>query len=572
MFHLYKTYIYLAGILAGAFLLRIWGIDFGLPHIYHTDEWFEVKRALKLGQGVFDFDRAGKGGYFYLLFVEYGLYYVFLRFLGHVQSAQDFLVNIFRDPTDIWLIGRVTTAVIGTLNCYLMYLLGKRTHSTSVGLIAALLMAVYIEHVKSSHYITVDIPLTFLITLTLLMMLWNPDKVPYTTSQYALLGLVAAACVVTKITAAPILPATLVFHYKNVKLRNSRVTARLFMADRRFICFVITFAVSVVLAEPGYLIEGIGVFSLAHKLYNPGSEGLAWPIAQQPKPVLFYLGVLFPLRYIVFSICCVGGMILSVKQKLSPNYILLPYGGLYFLLLAMSQRPEWVFSRYVLPLVPVLVYYSAIGVDYVLRQARESGSLAKTMAFAAMGILVIFVMGRDSVAFGVEKTKRDTRTIAKEWFDREIPSGRKIFIEGTSLWASTMTVPLKITPSLVDVVRPVEGRRGRTKSLYYESLKEALKVDKTHSLIMAYDRDRLAKALDQKDGDYAVLLENMLSKFEQEVNRKAFPEVFRLIRWLESDEFELVKVFRPDKATVGPTILVYERKNHRAKVSLLDQE
>jgi hypothetical protein len=57
--------IYLLLIILGAFALRIWGIDFGLPHIYHTDEWFEVKRALKLGVGVFDFERVAKGGYFY---------------------------------------------------------------------------------------------------------------------------------------------------------------------------------------------------------------------------------------------------------------------------------------------------------------------------------------------------------------------------------------------------------------------------------------------------------------------------------------------------------------------------
>ena len=135
----YRFQISLALILIVAFILRIWGINFGLPHIYHTDEWFEVKRALKLGAGVFDFDRVRKGGYFYLLFVEYGVYFVILKIFGVIKSSDAFLLKLFQDPTHIWLIGRVTTAIIGTFNVFILYLLGKHAFSKGVGLFAQML-------------------------------------------------------------------------------------------------------------------------------------------------------------------------------------------------------------------------------------------------------------------------------------------------------------------------------------------------------------------------------------------------------------------------------------------------
>jgi len=185
-------------------MLRIWGIDFGLPHIYHTDEWFEVKRALKLGAGVFDFERVSKGGYFYLLFVEYGIYYAILKILGLVKSGDEFLFNLFRDPTNMWLIGRVTTAIIGTLNCWFVYLLGKHAFSKTVGLFAALLLAIHLIHVKCSHFITVDVPLTCFITICFLIMFWNSSKPKFTKLHYCLLGFFVAFAIMTKIPGAVI--------------------------------------------------------------------------------------------------------------------------------------------------------------------------------------------------------------------------------------------------------------------------------------------------------------------------------------------------------------------------------
>ena len=45
-----RTSLVLFSILAGAIVLRIWGIWFGLPHIFHNDEGFEVVRKMNDGK------------------------------------------------------------------------------------------------------------------------------------------------------------------------------------------------------------------------------------------------------------------------------------------------------------------------------------------------------------------------------------------------------------------------------------------------------------------------------------------------------------------------------------------
>ncbi len=53
----FKTMPFLTFILAGGALLRLYGVDFGLPDLLHFDEPFEINRALRLATASFDFSR-----------------------------------------------------------------------------------------------------------------------------------------------------------------------------------------------------------------------------------------------------------------------------------------------------------------------------------------------------------------------------------------------------------------------------------------------------------------------------------------------------------------------------------
>jgi hypothetical protein len=562
----YRSYLLL--IILIAFLLRIWGIDFGLPHIYHTDEWMEVKRALKLGAGIFDFERVGKGGYFYLLFLEYGVYFVIMKIIGLVKSADDFLFSFFQDPTNIWMIGRITTVMIGTLNCFFVYLLGKNAFSRGAGLFAAALLAVHPLHVRNSHFITVDVTLTTFLTICFLIMYSDPEIFRSGKTRYMLLGLFAALAMMTKISAGPVLFSILVFHCLNIRSDSKGVGYRSYFLDWRLLFFILVFSTVYLLGEPGILFQYkkiankfLSFFQFSGKAVESGTS-LLWPIdPDQSSPAVYYLRVLFPLRYILLLLLSIAGFLFSCRAGFSRNMIFMTFLVSYAFFLIASNRPELVFSRYLLPILPILCVYVGISIETIWNTVGDKRIYTKILAVFLVALL-FFPLIRDSIAKGRGFTRPDNRTLANDWVEDNIPSEALIYIQGGIISASTMTVPIKINPDQIDGVlsKYYSNEMGEPeKNRFYEIMKRSLKTKKTYNLVLTGNEGWLSDALEKKIGDYVILTGHIKSLFSHEPNKKNFPAMHRLISWVDSKDFSLIKVFKKSGRVSGPEILIYER-------------
>lgn len=550
-------------ILIGALLLRIWGIDFGLPHIYHTDEWFEVKRALKLGAGVFDFERISKGGYFYLLFVEYGIYFVILKLFGLVRSADQFLLSIFKDPTDIWLIGRLTTAVIGTLNCYLMYLMGRFAYSRIVGVSAALFLAVHLIHVKSSHYITVDIPLVTLITLCFVIIFYKPSNRRPGQLQYALLGFVYAAAVMTKIPGAVVLFSVILFHWKNLRDENTKIKIKHFLFEKRIIVLASVAALIYIIGNPGfaykikeYILWFLSFFDTSPEALKPSK----FPLSTLHESFFaFYLKTLFPWKYLAINILVFLGFILSFRKKVLNTFILLAAAAPYVFFLFSSKKVELVYARYTLPLVPIMGIYFGIACEYLTDKMRKktAGLLLVATFISAALVPALY----DVFIFNSNKLKPDTRTIAEEWVNQNVKQNEIIILEGSYYHASPVTVPLKINPVVLDEISSYDDiqKEADKRNIFYRMLRESLENQKTYHLILTYNESQMEKALADKNGDFIILRENLVDACDMDQNRQTFQTVCRLVSWANSDEFKLLQKFEKNADSTGPTLILYQR-------------
>src|SRR5438552_1271164 len=93
-------------ILVLAFVLRVWGIGFGLPHVYHQDEAIVVNHALAIGTEGWN-TRTYLPPQFssYALFIVYGVFFFAGHALGWFPSAESFAVSFLKDPTIFYLIG-----------------------------------------------------------------------------------------------------------------------------------------------------------------------------------------------------------------------------------------------------------------------------------------------------------------------------------------------------------------------------------------------------------------------------------------------------------------------------------
>ncbi len=183
-------FVALTCVLLLALGVRLLGIEYGLPHTYHTDEPTLVDRALRiLRTGDYNphfFNYPSLGIYFQS--VVYAFYFV----AGATEETATIL-RIGDMPNHMFYMpGRVATALIGTATIGILFSIARRLYprdGVQVGLVAALLLAVMPAHVSESRWITPNVPMAFLAMLSLLFAceVWRRGK----WSDYFLAGLFA---------------------------------------------------------------------------------------------------------------------------------------------------------------------------------------------------------------------------------------------------------------------------------------------------------------------------------------------------------------------------------------------
>ena len=150
-----------------AFVLRIWGVKQGLPYVYNVDE---AANFVPSAVGYFF-----TGSYNPHYFVNppafsYLLHAVFAFWFGGGWpfGAKYDVGNAYAtDPTQVFVVARVTAALLGTAAVGFIYLTGRRLYDRRVGLIAAALMAVAFLPVFYSHLALNDVPALLPLSISL---------------------------------------------------------------------------------------------------------------------------------------------------------------------------------------------------------------------------------------------------------------------------------------------------------------------------------------------------------------------------------------------------------------------
>ena len=151
----------LAVILAAGLGLRLWGVRQGLPYVYNIDEATHfVPKAVEMFQhGLDPHYFANPPAFTYLLHVMYAVWY------GGGAGAQR---AAELNPTELYTLARVASALLGTASLWLLYVTGARLFSRAAGLLAAAILAVAFLPVFYSHLAVNDVPTLAPVTLALL--------------------------------------------------------------------------------------------------------------------------------------------------------------------------------------------------------------------------------------------------------------------------------------------------------------------------------------------------------------------------------------------------------------------
>lgn len=415
-----ETYSLLAILLLAliAFGLRVWGSSWGLPDLYHPDEDKIVSRALSFGKGDFNPHYFGWPSFqMYVMFFIYGCYFTGGWLLGQFATPEDFITAFAVDPSLFYLFGRWLSALLGSLTVGITYVVGHRLYGRQVGLTAAIFLAVNYLHIKDSHYITPDVPVTFMVVAAF----WFAAKIATDASVIAYIGagILTGLAISVKypafLVALPVLAAHL------IAVRTG--TARL-LSGRAWLGAALI-PLGFVAGTPYSLLDfNSFLIDLWHqKLHTsnplPMAERAATLFWSNPLPALGLGIYLFSLAGLFLAIFRRGWRDTLVLSFLVPYLAFLFFmGGLQY--------------RYLMPVLPFFCVFAArFLVDTVETVARSFSVFRRygSGVMAAATLFLVFQPTFRSIALDYALSQADTRTRAKQWITRNIPPGSRIAAE-----------------------------------------------------------------------------------------------------------------------------------------------
>lgn len=396
-----------------AFIIRTYGINFNINnHIYfHPDENTIMSKV----HGIIITRDLNPH------FFAYPSLYIYIQTILYIL-----LLPLQKVGIDPYLIGRLLTALLGTVTVFLTYKLGEFIFSRKVGLLSALSLTFIFSHVHTSHYITVDVPMTLLnlATFFFAVLIFKTGKLKY----YILAGLLGGLTIATKynfLVIVPIIVGHLLFHWEgNISSLKKAINRNIFFG---FLFLPIGFIIGCPFAIfdfPKFSQDLIGM--VRQSRYAVGMHGAddsnGFPTWLWYIKYLATLGLYYP-----FFISSLGGLVIAFKKINKLMILFLCFPLLYYLQISfMSTR----FDRYVDPLTPffailagLFIYNIYLAGCKLLRNKRE-------LLLALIGVFFFLIPVTRCLLFDYYLTKEDTRVICQRWSSHNLPNTSRILVIG----------------------------------------------------------------------------------------------------------------------------------------------
>lgn len=405
-----RNYFLFIIILAGI-IVRITGIDFGLPFLYHNDEPLVVHYALAYSTGDFN------PHFFkvppllsYMLFFMYGIFYCLGRAVGVFSNVKDFGFLFLNNPTLFYLIGRLMVgALFGSASIYLIYILAKRVFSKTVGLFSALFLAFNFLHVRNSHYIYFDIPLVFCVILFFILLhrLYENNRL----RDYVYTGLLLGVSISVKYNAALLIVPLFLIILRN-KITGKDRLLEFFKKNIVLTALVLT---GLFLTNPFMFLDHRSFLENISKMPFSGVD----PLFHLKISLLESCGLLL-------CIAAFFGMAFLVVKRNFFAIALSVFSIAYYITVVMVSQPA---ERYIFPLIPSVIVFSAYFMDLLLSKVKQ---LNLRLVCAVFLCLILMAPSAGKIYLSNKLfLSEDTRTAAYNWIEKNIPANSRIALDAT---------------------------------------------------------------------------------------------------------------------------------------------
>lgn len=410
----------LGGLVAVALALRLVGIDHGRPYVYHPDEWVVAKPAIQMVQHngwnphLFLYPSA-------LMYAEKALVAIIHATTGAPlvsPIAYGFDTLAYRgyyeaipEQFDFYLAGRILVAILGSITVVVVYAAGRAAGGRAAGIAAALVVALVPLAVSHSHYLTTDVPSAMVVAIVLLLTIRGHEG----GRTLLLAGLVAGFAASTKYNAGAVVLAPLIVALALPEPLRARIRLAAGITAASMVGFLALTPAT--LLEPWSIVDALRTQVVAYTS-GPGVSGDN--------------GAEFWIRYLwleglgpAFALATLFGIVAAATRRTRTMAGILGFTTVYFAIVAVAALR---FERNLLPLIPAFAILVGIGVADLGRlvHVRRLGHAA--IAVVAVGLVAIGCAQSLRIDIGRDQAflRTDTRTVALEWINANVPPGSRI--------------------------------------------------------------------------------------------------------------------------------------------------
>ena len=580
-----KNYNVILGlILFGGAVLRLLGVQYGLPGIYNSDESLHLLNVLYMGatRNLEPLYFLYPTAFHIFLLPFYAAYFLIGLAVGIFQSSADMAASYAINPTGLFLLGRTISAVFGVATAYIVWLVGKRWFAVygktekhhndkdfCFGSWAALLLMLSFLHAERSHWLLLETPLAFACTWALYWILKASDSGLKRQAIFA--GLITGLAISVKYNAGFLVLPLVVGFLLRIDRKNWKAKVTLvFLTGIACITGFLIGTPSVIWAAHKYL----DVFHYQRAVMHTGwigkssQAGMLWPVVELVKSDTS-VGVI-----LIFA------TLVSIFRKNRASMLLLLFVIPTLLYVSTFKTT---FVRYLIPVIPAMAVLGGYALSTIIE------NFSRKWVIILIGLALLWPLGK-IVLLDIRLFHQDTRRAAEMWFEQNVESGKNVayenYVYGPNLFDPERVLrnmPGDSNSIALELAKRLEAEKGR-RSWYClinfrETLAEPLFPDSLdEETLKNYSRDPYLREvyssryqsldeLKKASVEYIVISsDNYFRYFNNTVPdssplRPYFNQVRQFYRSvIRQQSTRLVAEFAPTFWNMGPTIKIYSFK------------
>jgi 4-amino-4-deoxy-L-arabinose transferase-like glycosyltransferase len=416
----------LAILLVGA-ALRVSGIRFGDPFVYHPDEWAIARPAITMAATG---DWNPHNFLYPSLLIEFeALFAGLLHAVGGATLAtgQPWLYQneLVPDQFGYVLAGRLLVALLGTATILVVFETARRLAGGAAALAAAAIAAIVPLAVEHAHYLTTDVPMTFLCALSLLATVVASRS--ERRQWWLVAALIAGLAGSTKwnglaVAAVPLLAYVTTRFDRAHPLAIIRDPIPYAMVGATIIAFVVP--TPALMLAPAEVVSWVSSSAAIYAVPDP---------RQTQDTITFNLGALVGTLGPLLAWGSLGMIVVVARVRGDPSgraAVVIPAFIVGYAILA-SLPPRY-YARNLLPIIPYLAVSAGIALAALVDQVRRRSAvwrLPPGLAAAVVGLALILSLApstASSLALTGALSRTDTRDVARAWMLEHVPPGTTV--------------------------------------------------------------------------------------------------------------------------------------------------